>query len=185
MLLIALICIAAYILVQFAFIDLFIWLKWEKPAAALEITTFPKYAFWVTYAAILAPIMEETIFRLGLFYLLLRFTKIKPIFAILISALVFAIYHHSFNQFIYQFILGVIFATAFYLTGNFFYPIMLHFINNFFIVTYTFIAQSDVLPYTWGVNTIFTLVFLATLGSLIIVALFQKIKEVTLASRKL
>jgi len=177
------VCIAAFLLVQFAFVDFFIYIGWEKPMDTLEIPTHKDYLVYVFFATVLIPIFEELIFRLGAFFLCLLFfervvfqkpTRISPILAIVISALAFAIYHQSFNQLVYQFILGLIFATAFYLTGNFLYPIMLHFINNFFIITYTFIAGTDYIAYTWNWYTILAAIFSALVGSAIIYFLVVK-----------
>jgi membrane protease YdiL (CAAX protease family) len=185
MLLISLVCIAAFLLVQFAFVDLFIFLNWETPNDALKIQNPGEYVTYVLFYSILIPAFEELVFRLGVFFLAFLFfekivfqkpTRLAPILAITISALAFALYHHSFNQLVYQFFLGLIFASAFYFTGNLLYSIFLHFINNFFIITYTFIAGTDIMEYSWNASTIVTCAVCSILGSAIIVSLFVKIR---------
>jgi membrane protease YdiL (CAAX protease family) len=184
--LIALCSIAAYMFLQFAFIDLFIRLGWEKPSEAIHINGVGEYAGFVFLYCILPAVLEELIFRMcvfwGLFWVFSHYICIKSqhksaIFAAIISAGIFAAYHGNLSQLVYQFIMGIIFATIFYKTQNILYSMMCHFINNFFIVTYTFIAGSDEIKYSWNAFTIILGILLAISGTCGIIVLLKNLKK--------
>lgn len=84
---------------------------------------------WVNYlfVGVIAPVMEEIIFR-GLLYKKLIVFGGKAY--IIFSALMFGMMHPNIYQFIYATILGVIFATVRYFTGKLHYTIILHLVIN-------------------------------------------------------
>ena len=78
--------------------------------------------------AILPAIAEELLFR-GIVYN--SFTKkYGPIIGIIISALLFGIYHMNWLQGINAFFLGLVFGYAYYKTKSIFAPMIMHFLNN-------------------------------------------------------
>ena len=79
-------------------------------------------------AVILAPIMEELIFRK---LVLDRLAGYGPAVAMVVSALVFGLAHGNFYQFFYAFLLGLIFAYIYLRTGKVRYSMMLHMMVNF------------------------------------------------------
>lgn len=79
-------------------------------------------------AVILAPIMEELIFRK---LVLDRLAGYGPAVAMSVSALVFGLAHGNFYQFFYAFLLGLIFAYIYLRTGKVRYSMMLHMMVNF------------------------------------------------------
>lgn len=89
--------------------------------------------FLLICTGIIAPIAEEMIFR-WLIYLRLRdyFNKWT---AIIISSLIFGIYHANLVQGVYAFILGVIFAYVFETTGSLWGSILLHMGANIWSTT--------------------------------------------------
>ena len=100
-----------------------------------------KYGFVVAFliSAILAPLLEELIFRL-LSCKLLKLSKLPDWSIILLSALIFAVYHCSWSQLVYQFLMGIWLAWIFLKTHHIGSTMLIHFINNAFIVTYTYFA---------------------------------------------
>ena len=85
---------------------------------------------WISFffLVIVAPVMEEIIFRRILFNKLIVFGgKIY----ILFSALMFALFHGNIYQLGYAFVLGLIFAGLTCLTGTIRYSIILHVTINF------------------------------------------------------
>lgn len=74
-----------------------------------------------------APVFEELIFRKLMCDRLSRHGKW---FAILASALTFALFHGNFSQFFYALLLGVFFAYVYMKTGNIFYSMAYHAIIN-------------------------------------------------------
>lgn len=65
---------------------------------------------------ILAPVAEELVFRGMLFGRLKEW--LKPEAAVLISSVIFGLYHGNVVQFVYAFLLGTLFALIYYRTGT-------------------------------------------------------------------
>lgn len=75
----------------------------------------------------LPAIGEEFLFRAGI----ARAFKIKNyVFAVVLSALLFGLVHGSAIQFIHQFLMGIVFAVVYFVTGSLISSIIVHFINN-------------------------------------------------------
>ena len=90
------------------------------------VTSFePWEVFLLT--VIVAPIMEEIVFRRFLYKKLAMYGKKTYM---LVSALAFAVFHLNIGQAMYAFILGLIFAWIMYTTGKVIYPIILHMLVN-------------------------------------------------------
>ena len=89
---------------------------------------------------ILAPIFEELFFRK---LLIDRTIKYGAKLSILLSALLFALFHGNLNQFFYAFFIGGFFAYVYIKTGNIKYSIILHgFVNFFGSVVSVFVTSS-------------------------------------------
>ncbi len=78
--------------------------------------------------SIMAPIFEEFLFRK---ILIDRTIKYGAKISILLSALLFALFHGNLSQFFYAFLLGGFFAYIYIKTGELKYTIILHGIINF------------------------------------------------------
>lgn len=78
---------------------------------------------------IMAPIFEEIIFRK---LLIDRTIKYGKGVSILLSALIFGLFHGNLNQFFYAFLIGGFFAYVYIKTGKIIYTILLHLTVNFF-----------------------------------------------------
>lgn len=72
---------------------------------------------------ILGPIVEELVFRYGVFK---QLSKINYLFALIISSCLFGIMHMNLVQSTYAMLLGFLFAFVYYKTNNLIYPILLH-----------------------------------------------------------
>lgn len=79
--------------------------------------------------SILAPIFEEIFFRK---LLIDRTIKYGAKLSILLSALLFALFHGNLSQFFYAFLLGGFFAYIYIKTGKIIYTIILHLIVNLY-----------------------------------------------------
>lgn len=75
-----------------------------------------------------APIVEELLFRKLLVDRVVRFGE--PI-AIVLSGLMFGLYHANLNQFVYAFFMGCVFAFIYVRTGNIVHVISIHMATNF------------------------------------------------------
>lgn len=84
-------------------------------------------------AVLLAPISEEILFR-GLV-----FEKLKSIYtlpwAIILSGIIFGIYHMNILQGVNTFIMGMVLAFVYYYRKNITDAILIHVVNNFFALT--------------------------------------------------
>ena len=78
---------------------------------------------------ILAPIFEELFFRK---ILIDRTIKYGGLVSIIISAVLFSLYHGNLNQFFYAFLMGAFFALIYVKTAKIEYTIILHALVNFF-----------------------------------------------------
>ena len=137
---IAFVCLFGYIYLQNMFAEIFIRLGWET-RSSVELFT---YGFWVAFLlyAVLPPILEELVFRFAVCKTL-QWVKLKPWLIVGISAVLFMLYHWSWSQVVYQLIMGIFFAWIFLKTNNLLWTILIHFINNAFVVTYTYFTASS------------------------------------------
>lgn len=79
----------------------------------------------------LGPIVEEIIFRGITFNYIERASNHKV--AIVLSAIIFGLWHMNIVQIVYVPIMGVILAFVYYYSGkNLLFPIVIHILNNFF-----------------------------------------------------
>ena len=81
----------------------------------------------IILAIILAPIFEELVFRK---LLIDKLSRYGTWFCIVVSALVFGLYHGNFQQFFYAFGVGSVFAYVYCVYGNILLTIVLHAIIN-------------------------------------------------------
>ncbi|MBQ9085996.1 MAG: CPBP family intramembrane metalloprotease [Clostridia bacterium] len=87
-------------------------------------------SFWINllFVAIVAPILEELVFRKVLCD---RLLPLGEGYTVVLSAAIFALAHGNFFQFFYAFLLGALFALIYVKTGRLRYSILYHGILNF------------------------------------------------------
>lgn len=97
--------------------------------ATLEvIQNVPWYVAFL-FAVILAPIFEELVFRK---LIIERVSVYGEKLALLFSAVLFAFFHMSVQQFFYAFLAGLVFGYLYIRTRKLIYPVILHALVNFF-----------------------------------------------------
>ena len=163
-------CIVGAILASGAISELFHaigYLESEGPA----IDSFEKYIVLIIVSAVLPAVIEELLFRGLILKGLLQFGRWK---ALIGSAVLFSLFHLNPSQTVYQFILGIVLAVVVLKTGKLMYAMILHFVNNFSILTYTYIA-GNVLVIDWSAFVIVLAVVLAVISALFIVALVKEL----------
>ena len=100
------------------------------PDTMEEIFTKAMYnPLGVISIVVMAPIVEELLFRGGMQGHLLRKWK-NPAWAILVSALIFGIVHGNPVQMFFASILGLVLGWVYYRTGSLLPCMLMHFINN-------------------------------------------------------
>ena len=102
--------------------------------------------------AILAPVVEEVMLRGVLFRQLETATKNRAVIVVL-SGVIFGIFHLNIVQGVFTTFAGILFALAFLWTKNLWVPIMLHLGNNVFAVLIGELPET-LLESTWF-NTLF------------------------------
>jgi membrane protease YdiL (CAAX protease family) len=111
---------------------------------------------------VLVPIFEEVFFRKNILTLLLK--KITPFYAILVSSLLFTLFHFNLEGSVKIFIWGVILGGFYYKTKSIEVAVILHSINNLtsFITKtdYIDVSNSAMIFTTILVSTSLTLFFL-------------------------
>ena len=97
--------------------------------------TSKNYALSVLSLALIPAICEELIFR-GLIFKGLK--QHGKFFSIGLSALMFAIFHMSYQQLAYPILFGLLLGVIMYYENNILYTITVHFINNFLSITLSY-----------------------------------------------
>ncbi|MDQ7947252.1 MAG: CPBP family intramembrane glutamic endopeptidase [Pedobacter sp.] len=95
--------------------------------------------------AVVPAVAEEFLFRGALQRTLFRFRQ-NPHFAIWISAFVFSAIHLQFFGFFPRLLLGVAFGYIYFWTGNIWYSIFAHFLNNAYVVVLAFYLSKKNIP---------------------------------------
>ena len=104
-----------------------------------QITGNKSIWFLILCMGIIAPIAEEVVFR-WLTYLRLR-DYMKMGTAVVISGLIFGIYHGNLVQAVYASILGIVFACFLEITGNLWTSVLLHMGANIWSLVSPYLVQ--------------------------------------------
>lgn len=134
---------------------------------AFSVTHSLSSYFWDFLSiALLGPIVEEMIFR-GISYSALEKVK-KGIFPIIVTGILFGIWHLIFVQVIYTAIAGILFALIYYYTKNIYFCMLLHVVNNFLSFISGIISDEVIL------NVLASIQFMAILPCIIIILKLRK-----------
>lgn len=135
--------------------------------SSLDPTSWGTYFVSLFALVVIPAIGEEVLFR-GMILNGLRF-RFKDSIAVVFSALLFALMHGSLQQFVYPFLLGLIMGYLVLKTKTLLSSIIVHFVNNFLVITMQFIDNmtgfSFSIPHTWW----FYLVALVLLGVTVLI----------------
>lgn len=124
--------------------------------------------------AVLPAVCEELFFRGLIFKGLSSYGKK---FAIIISSIMFSIYHMSLRQTIYPVLFGILLAIVMYKENNIFYTIIMHLTNNIIALTLMFLDIKLFINFWWY----FVLAFILLAIYIVLLTLFikkQKTKDI-------
>lgn len=126
-------CMVASDLPNYANYKLTTSVKWLNDAYDMFVNMMQQVTggpFWSSFlvTAIFAPVFEEWMCRGVVLRGLL--TKMKPGWAIVISALFFALIHMNPWQALNAFIIGLVMGYVYYKTGSLLLTMLIHFVNN-------------------------------------------------------
>lgn len=108
--------------------------------AMLKMSDGNSLAFDLLLMAIIPAIAEEFFFRGVLQRLFISITKHVWI-GIAITAIVFSLFHGEMLGFFPRVALGLVLGYVYYFSGNLWYPVFIHFVNNGFQVVLVFLFQ--------------------------------------------
>jgi membrane protease YdiL (CAAX protease family) len=141
----------------------------EQVKAMMNIKSIGGLLFSIVLIAALPAIFEELFFRGALQGLLSRWWK-NPWLAIFVTALIFSAIHFSWYGFFPRVMLGVVLGAVYYLTGNLWYSILMHFVNNAAAVIYMYIMQQQGKPIEISSTSVFP-AWAAAISLLVLVGL--------------
>ena len=118
-----------------AFISLLNKIGIKVSSNTLSMPTVRHYILFIFAYCLLPAVLEELVFR-GV--ILFKLEGCGKIFACLISALCFSLYHLNFSQLIYQFIYGIFLGVLAIYSKSILPCIITHFLNNFLVLTFTY-----------------------------------------------
>ncbi|TSA35910.1 MAG: CPBP family intramembrane metalloprotease [Porphyromonadaceae bacterium] len=113
--------------------------------AFLTVNTFSGYLVNVLMVVLIPAFGEEFFFRGVLQKIFHRWFR-NPHVAIIFVAIIFSAFHMQFYGFLPRFVLGVLFGYLFFWSGNIWYPVLAHIINNFLPVTLTYFFRNQFDP---------------------------------------
>jgi membrane protease YdiL (CAAX protease family) len=111
----------------------------------LSVSTFPGYLVNLLMIVVIPAIGEEFFFRGTLQQVLNRWFR-NPHAAVILTAVLFSAFHMQFYGFFPRFVLGLIFGYLFVWSGNIWYAVIAHGINNFLPVTLTYFFPDQFDP---------------------------------------
>lgn len=138
---------------------------YKSTTQAFEVMLDYKGAGFLT-VCVLAPIFEEILFRGILFRGMLQY-GMNPIFAILISSILFGIAHMNPWQFLGAGVLGAIFAFIYYRTKSLWICIFLHALNNtisFFMMIQMESIEENITNPNNSISVVFSILVAISMG---------------------
>ena len=140
--------------------------------------------FWSSFllVAIFAPIFEEWLCRGMVLRGLL--TRMKPAWAIVVSALFFALIHLNPWQALNAFIIGVIMGYVYYKSGSLWLTMLIHFVNNGTSVILSQFSSLDENAYWIDMMDRSTYVVVYLLGIAVLAACLWAFRRIPLQQRR-
>lgn len=106
----------------------------KQIAVIARMDNLGDYILSILIVALLPAVFEEILFRGAIQNLFSRWFK-KPVWAIVVTAIIFSAIHGSYLGFLSRFALGFVLGWLFYRTGNIWLNIIGHFLNNAVAIT--------------------------------------------------
>lgn len=136
--------------------------------SGIELNGAVDIALAIVVTVVIAPIVEETLFRNALLGGLL--SEKKPVHAILMCGAAFALMHMSAQQTVYQFMLGCTCAYIVYKTGSIVTSIAVHAVNNAAALALSFVNLPVLTPAEGQISVLLKNPLLAAIITLLLFA---------------
>lgn len=139
-------------------------------------SSLPELSFWsvilcTIIIALIPSVLEECLFRGFILRSAACFSEIQ---AVLISALLFSVYHMSPSKTLYQFAAGLVFSIICFKSGSLIPTVVIHFLNNFLIILNIYF---NIFSFVDGNEALFTVIGVACLAAALILALTDREKN--------
>ncbi len=132
-------------------------------------------SLWLTsiFMVLCAPVFEEILFRKLICDKVIKYGEGC---AVILSGLIFGLFHMNFNQFFYTFFLGCFFAFIYVKTGRLKYTILLHMLINFFgsVLGGILLTLDPASPNTAAISTVYSLCMFAMVIAGIILLIVKR-----------
>jgi membrane protease YdiL (CAAX protease family) len=143
---ISLCCIFGFSAITNCFLQFLYNLGYSSVVSDVIIENFGVYLFYVFFMCVLPAVSEETLFRGLIFKGLKQYGKT---ISILLTSLMFTIYHMSLQQTIYPILFGTLLTFVMFKENNIFYSCLMHFTNNFIALTFMFLKINLFICKVW------------------------------------
>ena len=153
------------------FVAILTGLGFELPPVSLPERNFLNVTLVIIFICFTPALFEEFLMR-GL--IVKGLSSGGKVFAIVVSAVLFSIFHMSPQQTIYQFLVGALYALIVVYGGNFYVTFISHFINNLFIVLNEYFFK---LTFTLELEIVLTILGLISLALGVFLLLFKSEKQ--------
>ncbi|HNQ20201.1 MAG TPA: CPBP family intramembrane metalloprotease, partial [Bacteroidales bacterium] len=101
----------------------------------------------IVYVALVPAVGEELIFRGIIQKYLIKLTKHASI-GIILTGLIFSLFHLSWSTILAIWFFGIILGIVYYTTGNIWYSMFMHFINNLMATLSYWLASNNKISYS-------------------------------------
>lgn len=119
--------------------------------AMLQMKTWGSLCYDLVLIAVIPAIAEEAFFRGALQSLFIKMSK-RAWIGILIASVIFSLLHAEMLGFVPRAALGIVLGLIYYFSGNLWYSILAHFINNGLQVFLLFLFQHHYIKYNINTN---------------------------------
>ncbi len=146
----------------------------EAGVLPYSIDSFGTYIISLISLAVLPAICEELLFR-GVIT-----TALKPkgkMFAVVVSSIIFSIFHFSPSQLIYPICFGLILGIVYLRTNNIIFPILLHFVNNALSISIQYFSSSTGEPFTHSTTMLVYAILTFAMWVYFMIKLFKDFKN--------
>lgn len=129
-----------------------------------------EYILSLIVLAFLPALFEETLFRGSLQQKLIRWFK-NPAAAIIVTSIIFSVFHMSYYGLLPRFALGLVLGYLFYFSQSIWLSAAAHFLNNAMVVTFMYylslhgkpakdITEDTIMPIWWAVPSLILVIVL-------------------------
>lgn len=152
---------------------------YKSSLGGIKVDNFLTYIIYIVVMCIIPAVTEEALFRGCIVGGLQEKNKHMAVF---VGAIFFTLMHGGPDQTVHQFVMGVMAGYIFVYTKNLWYPIIIHFANNFMAVTMSYIYSGTAVQETttvasWsqiGVSLV-TAIVMAAAGAFILYFLIKEL----------